>query len=340
MYAGPLDGFVEARKALVKKLRADGDRAEAQRVAKLPKPTVSAWAVNQLAHRRPEILAAYLEAHHRARARQLRAFAQPDEDAKSLAATAVRHERRLLDAAVETARTFLEDVGRGGRNLVDRVRTNLRAAAVSVELQAQVEAGLLAQDLEEPGFDALSRALAESRPEWLEHEIERLARRREAVPEAPAQNPPAAQEEPQPPPPAPAPTVDAEEAAELKALAAAEARQQAHEAQIAVAERAAQKAEERVRRAGEDRAAAERMIEAAQSDVHTREARVAKLKGELVTEEHRLDEARVGAKRAADILDARLRSEALAQEALSAARSRLDSLGSESVDSTSLDPRS
>ena len=49
LYGLPLDRFVAERGALAKALRADGRRDEASRVAALRKPSVAAWAVNQLA---------------------------------------------------------------------------------------------------------------------------------------------------------------------------------------------------------------------------------------------------------------------------------------------------
>ena len=48
LYGLPLDRFVSERAGLAKALRAGGDREQAARVAKLRKPSVAAWAVNQL----------------------------------------------------------------------------------------------------------------------------------------------------------------------------------------------------------------------------------------------------------------------------------------------------
>ncbi len=48
LYGLPLERFVPERAALVKALRAEGRREDAAQVAKLRKPSVAAWAVNQL----------------------------------------------------------------------------------------------------------------------------------------------------------------------------------------------------------------------------------------------------------------------------------------------------
>ncbi|HEX8206307.1 MAG TPA: hypothetical protein VF587_09635, partial [Solirubrobacteraceae bacterium] len=55
LYCRPLDEFVPARAELAKALRADGRRDEAAAVAKLPKPSVAAWAVNQVVRTQPAL---------------------------------------------------------------------------------------------------------------------------------------------------------------------------------------------------------------------------------------------------------------------------------------------
>jgi DNA repair exonuclease SbcCD ATPase subunit len=48
LYSAPYDEFIARRDALAKSLRKDGRRDEADQVKKLPKPALSAWALNQL----------------------------------------------------------------------------------------------------------------------------------------------------------------------------------------------------------------------------------------------------------------------------------------------------
>ena len=48
LYGLPLDEFVPARNALARELKGAGEPAEAAEVAALRKPSVAAWAVNQL----------------------------------------------------------------------------------------------------------------------------------------------------------------------------------------------------------------------------------------------------------------------------------------------------
>ena len=48
LYGLPLERFTEERNALAKKLRQEGRREQATEVSKLRKPSMAAWAVNQL----------------------------------------------------------------------------------------------------------------------------------------------------------------------------------------------------------------------------------------------------------------------------------------------------
>src|ERR671919_752827 len=53
LFGMPLDRFIPERDTLAKQLRATGDREAADRVKALRKPTVPAWALNQLARQDP-----------------------------------------------------------------------------------------------------------------------------------------------------------------------------------------------------------------------------------------------------------------------------------------------
>src|SRR6266508_3275581 len=70
LYSVDLAEFVPERTRLVKELRAEGRRAEAQQVAELRKPTTAAWAVNQLARKHRRDVDLLLDAGHRLREAQ------------------------------------------------------------------------------------------------------------------------------------------------------------------------------------------------------------------------------------------------------------------------------
>jgi hypothetical protein len=62
LYRLPLAEFVAGRDQLARQLRAAGDRKAARRVAALRRPSISAWAANQLAQATPHAMAQLLEA--------------------------------------------------------------------------------------------------------------------------------------------------------------------------------------------------------------------------------------------------------------------------------------
>jgi hypothetical protein len=67
LYQAPLDTFVAERKRLAAELKANGDKAAAARLAKLARPTISAWAVNQLFWRARATFDELFAASHRLR---------------------------------------------------------------------------------------------------------------------------------------------------------------------------------------------------------------------------------------------------------------------------------
>ena len=62
VYAQPLSGFVSARTALVKELKASKRTEDAARVAALRRPTKQAWAIGDVVRRAPEAATAFFAA--------------------------------------------------------------------------------------------------------------------------------------------------------------------------------------------------------------------------------------------------------------------------------------
>lgn len=145
LYGVPPEQFVPRRKALATALRTD-DRALADEVSRLPKPTAAAWAVNHFARARAEELAALLDLGG-----QLRA-AQGDLDAGRLRELADRAHgvvsgmvRSVADAAAH-AGTPLGDAVQG------QVEQTLRAAMADERAAEAVRAGVLTRPLAPGGF--------------------------------------------------------------------------------------------------------------------------------------------------------------------------------------------
>ncbi|HEX4627596.1 MAG TPA: hypothetical protein VH137_02310 [Gemmatimonadales bacterium] len=104
LYAAPLDAFVPLRRDLVAVLRKTGDAAASRRVAAASKPSRTAWALNQVARLRPELLIAVLDARASALA------AQKDGAADAVRATARRY-REQISCAVQAAGEILVVAG-------------------------------------------------------------------------------------------------------------------------------------------------------------------------------------------------------------------------------------
>src|ERR671924_1644677 len=78
LFGMPPDRFIPERDALAKRLRATGDREAADRVKGLRKPTVPAWALNQLARQDPRGVSDVVELGARLRDAQRRAISGGD----------------------------------------------------------------------------------------------------------------------------------------------------------------------------------------------------------------------------------------------------------------------
>src|SRR3954452_8793063 len=97
LYGAPLEEFIARRDARAKELRKAGDRAAADAVKKLRKPSVSAAAVNRLARSAPDDVSGLLAAGEALRQAQL---GGGDRDAIRAAA---RDEREAVEALVAQA---------------------------------------------------------------------------------------------------------------------------------------------------------------------------------------------------------------------------------------------
>lgn len=156
----PLGEFTAARNALAKRLRkgGDADAADAANAADyvqaLPKPTASAWAVNELFQREPEKMESLLAAGRQARSAQGQTIAGRGAEALR---TALREARALVDDLRRRAVDILSEAGRApGGPLVDRVGTNLQALAFSPAAAEAARRGWLSADLDPPGFEVLA----------------------------------------------------------------------------------------------------------------------------------------------------------------------------------------
>ncbi|MQA76515.1 MAG: hypothetical protein GEU88_19700, partial [Solirubrobacterales bacterium] len=108
LYREHPDGFVAGRDRLAKDLRDAGDREQADRLKKLRRPTVAAWAINRAALESPAQLQAFAEASRELEEAQARALEGGDEGAARWRAAAAR-EREATGAVVDAAEALASE---------------------------------------------------------------------------------------------------------------------------------------------------------------------------------------------------------------------------------------
>jgi hypothetical protein len=156
LYKLPLGEFTAARNALAARLKKAGRPAEADAVKALPKPSVSAWAVNQLFWRRRPQFDRLLDAGERLRKAQAAQLTRGTADVRE-PLTARREAAALLVSAAEG---LLRDGGYGAaRDMLRRVATTLEALSVYGSLPDAPRAGRLAEDVPMPGFETMAALL-------------------------------------------------------------------------------------------------------------------------------------------------------------------------------------
>ncbi|MEA2478428.1 MAG: hypothetical protein QOJ07_350 [Thermoleophilaceae bacterium] len=267
LYGLALEDFVPRRDAIARELRAAGDRDVAAAVRKLVKPSVAAWAVNQLARERPDELRGLLDAGAELRRVQewlLRREADPHD-----LRAAVDRERAAVGGLTRAARELLEAAGRrAGPAVLERVGETLHAAAADDDVRDLVERGRLAEDRAAIGIGSFAGA-----------------------------GPPSVSR-----PKRPAPRRADPDAAEPDS--AGDARRRAERDAKAAAGRALEEAESVARAAASRRTAADHEAQRAHADLVTAQARMADAEAALDASRARLADAQRAAAEAGADADA------------------------------------
>lgn len=150
LFALPPSEFTAARNALVKQLRGEKRRDEAEAVKALKRPSVPAWALNQVARRDPDAIEAVIEAGAAVGTAQRRALSGV-RDSGLREASQQRRER--IDAVWQKAAAALREAGTQPATHRQTVAATLEAASVDPEAAQLVRDGRLSADLPAPsGF--------------------------------------------------------------------------------------------------------------------------------------------------------------------------------------------
>jgi hypothetical protein len=242
VYRGPLEELISRRDALVKLLRADKRRDDADRVKALRKPSRTAWVLDNIVHEDPAVLERLAAAIN---------AAQSGTD---------------LRVAMDTVRSAIRDVAAVGARVAIRAGQPIEAGALVTALHAvigetsafnELRAGRLVDVPAGGGLDILA-AITINAPAPLPVT---------PAPRSPAVSGPA-------PPNADQQAAAARAAQEAERAAAARADLQRAEAALAGASERSDRAERLIREAQAHLDAAERTLAHAQAEAQTRRAAV------------------------------------------------------------------
>lgn len=139
LYAAPPGRFVGRRDHLVERLRAHGRTDEAVAVRRLRRPTVGAWAVNQLALRHPDLLDELADDAARVAEAQRTGGSGLDAEWRER----VRAQRRRADDLTERAARWVVDEGVSTSDHRDEIAATLELAASDPRVAHQVRRGRL-----------------------------------------------------------------------------------------------------------------------------------------------------------------------------------------------------
>jgi hypothetical protein len=140
LYSLPLTEFTAARDALAKALKKSGQADEAQRVKALAKPSISAWAVNQLYWKHREAFDRLM-----ATGQQFR-----ESQASQLAGNVVEktfgdERRRALSDLSRLAANLMQEAGHNATaDIIRRITSTLEAMSAYVSLPGAPHYGRLA----------------------------------------------------------------------------------------------------------------------------------------------------------------------------------------------------
>jgi hypothetical protein len=287
LFTVPPGEFVGLRERLAADARGAGDAERAKRIRALRRPTMSAWAVNLLAHKDPETLGALLEVGEQLR----RAWAEG-----SGLGEPERRRSELIALLVRRATTLAGEAGHPLRETAAReIEETLSAATIDPDAAEQVRAGQLARTLSYTGFAApgsIAVAAAATRPSG-------TASARTGAPAAPGKR--------------------VGEAKSRREAGAEEARMRLRRLTVE-----ADNAAERAAEAARDQADWESELDQAQRELSSAEDRLEKIRAELKEREGERNTAERRVRLARREHDRATRSAATARRRADEARRRLD----------------
>jgi hypothetical protein len=179
LYGLPLSEFVQARNQVAADLRGKGDSEGAARVAALKKPSVSAWAVNQLARSHQVEVRRLIKAGEALEVAQKGALSGRSADFS-------RTKEEESEALRRLGRALTEVAPEATPATVERALNSLRAGAATDTGRIHLKEGRLTEDLTPPGFESLGAVAGSSQPRSSPSSSPRLASLRRRLADAEA----------------------------------------------------------------------------------------------------------------------------------------------------------
>jgi hypothetical protein len=160
LYRLPLAEFTAARNALAARLKQGGRGNEADFVKTLSKPSVSAWAVNQLYWQHREAFDRLVATGERFGRSQTSRNDRKVADMRE----ALDARREALSHVSDLATALLREAGHNPTpDTVHRISTTLEAMSVYASIPDGPRPGRLTQDVDPPGFDSLASLMPGTR---------------------------------------------------------------------------------------------------------------------------------------------------------------------------------
>lgn len=149
----PLSEFTAARNTLAAQLKKSGRGDEAVLVKALVKPSISAWAVNQLYWKHQKAFDKLIATGERFRQAQASRLASKVADMRG----ALDARREVLSHLSDLATDVLREADHNPTlDTIRRITTTLEAMSASASLPDSPRPGRLTDDVDPPGFDSLA----------------------------------------------------------------------------------------------------------------------------------------------------------------------------------------
>jgi hypothetical protein len=149
----PVAEFTAARNTLAAQLKKGGRRDESERAKALAKPSITAWAVNQLYWQHREAFNRLIATGQRFRQAQTSSRAGKVADMRE----ALDARREALLHLSDLATVLLRDAGSSPTpETIHRISTTLEALSAYASFSDDVRPGRLTRDVDPPGFDSLA----------------------------------------------------------------------------------------------------------------------------------------------------------------------------------------